>query len=333
MLIGEVADRTGISARMLRHYDRLGLVSPSERTAGDYRRYSEEDVRRLFHVEGLRSLGMTLQQVAHVLDGVEFSPAVLVEQLIERTRERIADEQELLDRLRQVQASEPSAWSDVLRTIGLVRGLADADPAARQRLALSLAAQDGDDAVPLAEAALAEPDLNVAGTLHWALARGGDRAVPLLAQALRSPDRERRRRAVAALEKIGTPEATAALAEAHRHRDRVVRTRAVLARGRRGEIDAVRGLVDLVVDGRTDVEAGEVLGALARVGDRADAVARAVEGALTGAPPVVRQRLAAALAEVPGERARATLEALSGDTDPGTSLTAAFVLRTRGGAS
>lgn len=329
MLIGEVADRTGISARMLRHYDRLGLVSPSERTGGDYRRYSEVDVRRLFHVEGLRSLGLTLQQVARVLDGVEFSPTVLVEQLIERTRERVAHEQELLDRLGQVQASGPAAWSDVLRTIGLVRGLGEVDPRARQRLALSLTA-DGVDAVPLAEAALAETDVNVAGTLHWALARDGGRAVPLLAEALRSPDRDRRRRAVAALEKVGTSEATAALAEAYRHRDRVVRARAVLARGRRGELDAVPGLVDLVVDGTADVEAGEVLGALAQDGAQADAVALVVDGALTGAAPDVRQRLAATLAEVPCERARLILETLATDADPGTSLTAAFVLRTRG---
>ena len=44
MLIGEVAERSGVSARMLRHYDSLGLVSPSERTSGGYRSYSEADL-------------------------------------------------------------------------------------------------------------------------------------------------------------------------------------------------------------------------------------------------------------------------------------------------
>ena len=83
MLIGEVAQRSGISARMLRHYDRIGLVSPSERTTGGYREYSESDIRRLFHVEGLRSLGLSLAQIADVIDDRAFDPAVMVENVIE----------------------------------------------------------------------------------------------------------------------------------------------------------------------------------------------------------------------------------------------------------
>lgn len=48
MLIGEVARRSGVSARMLRHYDALGLVRPTGRTVGGYRAYSADDVRRIF---------------------------------------------------------------------------------------------------------------------------------------------------------------------------------------------------------------------------------------------------------------------------------------------
>ncbi len=58
MLIGEVAERSGVSPRMLRHYDALGLVSPTARTAGGYREYTSDDLRRLFHVESLRTLGL-----------------------------------------------------------------------------------------------------------------------------------------------------------------------------------------------------------------------------------------------------------------------------------
>ena len=56
MRIGEVSRRSGVSARMLRHYDRIGLVQPSERTGAGYRDYSEDDLRRLLQVEALRSL-------------------------------------------------------------------------------------------------------------------------------------------------------------------------------------------------------------------------------------------------------------------------------------
>ena len=61
MLIGEVARRSGVSARMLRHYDSLGLVRPTGRTGGGYREYSGADIRRIFHIESLRSLGLSLR--------------------------------------------------------------------------------------------------------------------------------------------------------------------------------------------------------------------------------------------------------------------------------
>ena len=96
MLIGEVSERSGISARMLRHYDAIGLVQPSGRTQGGYRKYSETDIRRLFHVEGLRSLGLELQEIAGVLDNQSFQPSEMVESLIERTRERLARDERLL---------------------------------------------------------------------------------------------------------------------------------------------------------------------------------------------------------------------------------------------
>jgi hypothetical protein len=63
VLIGEVARRSGVSARMLRHYDALGLVRPTGRTGGGYREYSDEDIRRIFHIESLRSLGLSLRDV------------------------------------------------------------------------------------------------------------------------------------------------------------------------------------------------------------------------------------------------------------------------------
>ncbi|NED94620.1 MerR family transcriptional regulator [Phytoactinopolyspora alkaliphila] len=329
MLIGEVSERSGISTRMLRHYDRLGLVSPSVRTPSQYREYSEQDVRRLFHVEGLRSLGLSLQEIADVLADLSFSPASMVDQLITRTRDRLAREEELLGRLDQVQASQPSAWSDVLHIIGLMRGLDANDPSARQRFALSLAGEGNHDAVPLAEAALNETDPNVAGALYWALARIGNRALPVLAEALNSPIAGRRHRALAALEKISSPEASAALAEAFRHPDPLVRRRAVLARGTRGQADVIPALVTLVVEGRDDVEAADVLGLLACHHGCADQITTTIADELAGATGRARQRLTSALAEIPGAQAQTTLTMLADDPDRNVALTASFVLKAR----
>lgn len=107
MLIGEVSRRSGVSARMLRHYESLGLVRPSGRTGSGYREYSAKDIRRIFHVESLRSLGMSLREIGRALDDPGFTPSALVGDLMRQTSDRISAETELLTRLRQIDAADP----------------------------------------------------------------------------------------------------------------------------------------------------------------------------------------------------------------------------------
>lgn len=65
--IGELAQATGVTVRTLRHYDEMGLLRPSERTAAGHRRYAAEDLRRLYRVRALRALGIPLEQIKGVL--------------------------------------------------------------------------------------------------------------------------------------------------------------------------------------------------------------------------------------------------------------------------
>lgn len=331
MLIGELSERSGVSARMLRHYDAIGLLSPAGRSHGGYREYTEADVQRLFHVEGLRSLGLSLGEITQALADLSFSPAAMVAQLVERTRERLAQEEELLRNLEQVEASGPQAWSDVLRLIGLVRGLSVGSASARQRFVLTWDGTAGQDAGVLAEAALAEADPIVAGALYWALDRLGTDAVPVLAEALHSPTVERRQRAVAALAKLTSPAAVAALAAAVHDPDPLVSGRAALASGAGGNADAIPTLVALVVEGRHDMDAATVLGTLASDPRRAGAITDAIAAELDHADVPTRQRLAAALAEIDGPRAAAVLTTLTDDPDREVALTASFLLTSRRG--
>src|SRR4051812_7592143 len=98
---------------MLRHYESLGLVRPTGRTVGGSRESTPEDVRRIFYVEGLRSLGLSLRQIGRTLDAPGFTPAALVGDLVRRSEERLGRERELLERLRTVDAAEPAGWPDV----------------------------------------------------------------------------------------------------------------------------------------------------------------------------------------------------------------------------
>ncbi|MGQ0839507.1 MerR family transcriptional regulator [Actinokineospora sp.] len=65
--VGELARATGLTVRTLHHYDEIGLVEPSERTYAGHRRYTGADVRRLYRVRALRSLGLGLEAIAETL--------------------------------------------------------------------------------------------------------------------------------------------------------------------------------------------------------------------------------------------------------------------------
>jgi MerR family transcriptional regulator, copper efflux regulator len=66
--IGEVADRVGLSLRTIRHYEEVGLVPPSGRTAGGFRLYTEEDVERLRLVKHMKPLDFSLEEMRELLD-------------------------------------------------------------------------------------------------------------------------------------------------------------------------------------------------------------------------------------------------------------------------
>ncbi|WP_410593964.1 HEAT repeat domain-containing protein [Amycolatopsis sp. lyj-23] len=321
MLIGEVARRSGVSTRMLRHYDSLGLVRPTGRTVGGYREYSEADIRRIFHVEGLRSLGMSLRQIGQALADPAFTPATLVSDLIRRTEDRLRREQELLDRLRAIDASEPAGWDGVLHVVELLHELDSPSPSRRQQAALAPI----EDVSLLAKAVLTEAHPNVAGALRWALARAGDDGLAAVAAGLRSPDVAVRRRAVQAIAELPGDEATAVLAGALDDADPDVRRHAALAAGRRGTPAAVPVLVAMVAEGTNDVEAAEVLGALALEPGRGRRILDALAGELTAAP-AVRIRITQALAELPGTLAHDVLRRLVDDEERAVALLATALL-------
>jgi DNA-binding transcriptional MerR regulator len=333
VLIGEVARRSGVSARMLRHYESLGLVRPSGRTEGGYREYSADDIVRVFQIESLRSLGLSLRDVGRALDEPGSTPAALVDDLIGRARERIARETELLTRLRRIGAAEPAGWEDVLRIVALLQALGSQSAGKRQRAALSSVE---DIAVPveaLVEAVLGEADPNVAGALRWALARSGDAALAALAEGLGAPEAEVRERAVRSVVEIPGAAATALLEEALTSSDVVVRRWAALALGARGAASAVPTLVDMVVEGENDVDAADALSALADDAASADRIAARLVGRIAPGPggAAARRRLAQALAGVPGTRASRALAELARDDDRAVAITAAYVLASNSG--
>jgi MerR family copper efflux transcriptional regulator len=77
MQIGEVAERIGLSLRTIRYYEEVGLITPSARTPGGFRLYTEHDAVRLQVVKDMKPLGFSLDEMRDLLgvldrlDGVD----------------------------------------------------------------------------------------------------------------------------------------------------------------------------------------------------------------------------------------------------------------------
>ncbi|WP_413318075.1 MerR family transcriptional regulator [Agrococcus sp. 1P02AA] len=74
MHIGELAERTGLSLRSLRHWDEVGLVRASGRTEGGFRLYTEDDEQRVRLIMRMKPLGFTLDEMAELARALDVSP-------------------------------------------------------------------------------------------------------------------------------------------------------------------------------------------------------------------------------------------------------------------
>jgi DNA-binding transcriptional MerR regulator len=100
--IGELARRSGLTVRALHHYERLGLLRASARTAAGYRRYGDDDVLRLHRLLALREAGLALKDIAPMLDGDAPPLAAVLAQQIEQIQAQVLRQEHLLQVLRQV---------------------------------------------------------------------------------------------------------------------------------------------------------------------------------------------------------------------------------------
>lgn len=71
MHIGEVAARTDLSLRSLRHWEEVGLLHPSGRTAGGFRLYTEADVDKILVIRRMKPLGFSLDEMKAVMRDLE----------------------------------------------------------------------------------------------------------------------------------------------------------------------------------------------------------------------------------------------------------------------
>jgi DNA-binding transcriptional MerR regulator len=108
--VGELARLVGVSVRALHHYDEIGLLTPSQRTAAGYRRYGEAELTRLRQILVYRELGFDLARIKRILDDSAVDP----EEQLRQQRAELHEQVGRLERsLRRVESMiEPGTGDD-----------------------------------------------------------------------------------------------------------------------------------------------------------------------------------------------------------------------------
>jgi len=127
--VGQLARRFGLSRSTLLYYDSIGLLRPTERSASNYRLYSESDCSRLESICRYREAGLSLAEIGQILDGASRGAAAILERRLTELNSEIGvlrEQQRVVvrllrnrDQLRRVRAMDKERWVALLRNTGL----------------------------------------------------------------------------------------------------------------------------------------------------------------------------------------------------------------------
>ncbi len=104
ILIGELAQRTGVPVRTIRFYESIGLLPCPARGPNNYRKYTEDDVERLQMVASARGLGISIADIAEILAARDNGVAPC-QRVLDVLARRIADIDRRVERLLGLQKS------------------------------------------------------------------------------------------------------------------------------------------------------------------------------------------------------------------------------------
>ncbi len=106
--IGQASHLSGVTAKMIRHYEAIGLLPEAKRTESGYRQYSNEDVHTLRFVKTSRDLGFSLQEIQQLLSlwfnkrRASRDVHRLVEKHVDELNQKIMDLERMRDSLKKL---------------------------------------------------------------------------------------------------------------------------------------------------------------------------------------------------------------------------------------
>ncbi|OOM73427.1 HTH-type transcriptional activator mta [Clostridium puniceum] len=98
MKIGEFAKRSGVTVKTLLHYDKIGLLKPSQKTEAGYRIYCEEDFLKLQQITTLKFIGLPLNEISHIL----YESGENLENMISLQKKALEEKKKHIDAVIQV---------------------------------------------------------------------------------------------------------------------------------------------------------------------------------------------------------------------------------------
>jgi DNA-binding transcriptional MerR regulator len=127
--IGQIGKSFHLARSTLLYYDSIGLLKPSRRSAANYRRYSEEDLKRLHLIRQYRDAGLPLEKIKEILDSSGSRVAEILEKRLEELNILISElrnQQHVIVKILQnkrhlakAKVMTKESWTALLRAAGL----------------------------------------------------------------------------------------------------------------------------------------------------------------------------------------------------------------------
>lgn len=115
--VGDLAAATGTTVRALHYYEEIGLLVPSGRTEAGHRLYGDADIERLYRINLLRRLNLSLAEIAHALDDPAWDLRASLNAHVSELEQRLETERRLQGRLRRLLASLDSNKKEMTESL------------------------------------------------------------------------------------------------------------------------------------------------------------------------------------------------------------------------